>query len=354
MKRVLFLNKYGFGGAEMMTVHYAKILSQNGYKVMLMTHIRVGCENEYCPEVPKEIKYKFSTSCYIKFLWEVVKTIWTFRPNVVFTWQHTIIKNLLTPLLKYKLAPSFKLICRCPNTPSITDDIERNGFYSFKIADKVIAQTKEMEYELNNLIGIPKDKLITIINPLSKDRIHENLKENYDLDKSFTNYVAAGRISDQKDYPTMLKAFACVKQQNPRSRLYILGRLGGMELMKEIYTIIKDYGLEDSVFLEGFQQNPHKYEINADVFVMSSIYEGLPNALLEALYLGVPVAVTNCIPFISQVVENGINGFIAAVKDEVGLSMAMMSASKLKDLPRFVEHNNSENLIIDLFNNVCK
>ena len=352
MKKVLFLNKSGLEGAELMTVHYAKILSKNGYEVMLMTHVRVGCENEYCPEVPKEIKYKISVSRYWGFLWDVVKAIWSFRPNIVFTWQHSIVKILLTPLLKYNLAPKFKLICRCPNTPSITDDIERNGFYSFKIADKVIAQTKEMEYELNNIIGIPKDKLITIINPLSKDRIHENIKETYDFDKSFTNYVAAGRISEQKDYPTMLKAFACVKQQNPRSRLYILGRLGGKEIMNKIYSIIKEKGLEDSVFLEGLQQNPHKYEINADVFVMSSIYEGLPNSLLEALYLGVPVAVTSCIPFISQTVEEGKNGFTAPVKDDVALSKAMISASKIKGLPKFVEYNNSENLIVGLFNDI--
>ena len=104
------------------------------------------------------------------------------------------------------------------------DPVEREGLQAFKSADIVIAQTKEMADELARITGISEGRIHAIYNPLSKARIHRNIDSRYDFDTNYINYVAAGRIAEQKDYPTMLEAFALVLNKQPKSRLYILGR----------------------------------------------------------------------------------------------------------------------------------
>ena len=116
--------------------------------------------------------------------------------------------------------------------------------------------------------------------------------------------------------------------------------------------LIKKNKMESAVFFEGYQENPHKYETGADVYALSSVYEGLPNAMIEAMYLGVPVAATECIPYISQVVKNGVNGYTCPIKDAKQLADAMLAAARIKGLPRFIDINHSEQEIVTLFNNL--
>ena len=119
-----------------------------------------------------------------------------------------------------------------------------------------------------------------------------------------------------------------------------------------LYDIIKKNNMENAVFFEGYQENPHKYEIGANVYVLSSVYEGLPNAMIEAMYLGMPVAATECIPYISQVVKNGVNGYTCPIKDADKLAEAMLAAAKIKGLPKFIDINCSEQEIVTLFTNL--
>ena len=108
-------------------------------------------------------------------------------------------------------------------------------------------------------------------------------------------------------------------------------------------------GISEFVKFVGFQANPYKYLKYADVFVLSSIYEGLPNVMLEAMYLGKPVAVTACIPYISQVVRPGVNGYLAPVGDSNALAKAMTEAKDIKGLSQYGDINDSEKLIVKTF-----
>ena len=90
--------------------------------------------------------------------------------------------------------------------------------------------------------------------------------------------------------------------------------------------------MQDKVHCLGFQSNPYVYVKHADVFVLSSRNEGLPNVLIEALYMSVPVAATTCIPIIERIVEVGKNGFLAESENPISLSNAMIRALELKDI----------------------
>ena len=113
--------------------------------------------------------------------------------------------------------------------------------------------------------------------------------------------------------------------------LYIVGdnTLGGGTIYHDITQKAKDNGLEDIVHCVGYKDNPYIYLKNADCFVLSSRWEGLPNVLIEALYLGTPVASFKCIPVIERIVDHGVNGFLAEKDDVNSLANAMSEAIKL-------------------------
>lgn len=347
--RILFLNGGGLGGAQMMTVLYANILQKAGFQCKILTRTDVGDDPQYLDTLLESIKHTEVQCRFRKYPLYVFKEIWIFRPDIVFVWNSIVVRQILNRFRKYHLTPSFKMVCRCPNTPSVMDEKESAGLVSFRDADMVIAQTEEMAQELHTIVGIDSRRIVTIYNPINKERIYSNIQENFPFDKSYTNYVATGRISEQKDYPTMLKAFALVVKNLPMSRLYILGKDPSNELTSYLLQIIKENNLQHKVFFEGFQSNPHKYVKDADAFVLSSIYEGLPNAMLDAMYLGIPVVATTCIPYIAQVVHDGENGYTCPVKDSKALSEAMLKAVRIKRLKKYEDINNSEKLIIKFF-----
>lgn len=109
-----------------------------------------------------------------------------------------------------------------------------------------------------------------------------------------------------------------------------LGRFLNSMYYRKASAVIEDCGLGDAVHFAGYQRNPVPWVLFADCFVLSSRWEGLPNALIEAQYLGVPAVATNCIASMSRVVKEGVNGYIVPVDDECALAEAMEKALSLK------------------------
>jgi glycosyltransferase involved in cell wall biosynthesis len=102
--------------------------------------------------------------------------------------------------------------------------------------------------------------------------------------------ISCGRLTPQKDFHTLLRAFALLRRETP-SRLVILGE--GPEREK-LEALIRSLGIEDCAALFGFEENPYKYIARARLFVLSSISEGLPTVIIEAMALGTPVVSTDC------------------------------------------------------------
>jgi len=222
-----------------------------------------------------------------------------------------------------------------------------------RYADVLIAQTKEMADRMTSFYNVRRNKIAVIHNPVDTSLIKESICEKYDFGEiNCTHYIAVGRIAPQKDYMTLLKAFAEVQRRKPRSRLHIIGTCRVRKNQELLDDYIRESELTGLVTFHGFQQNPYKYMEAADVFVLSSVYEGLPNVMLEAMYLGKPVVVTRSIPYISQVVHDGINGYTVSVGKYNELAEAMMKASELHIAERFVDINNNEEQIVRLFDTV--
>ncbi len=138
-------------------------------------------------------------------------------------------------------------------------------------------------------------------------------------EKDLPLITAVGRLTRQKDFPTLLRAFARVAAEHP-ARLVILGEGADRE---RLLGLASELGVGRRLALPGFQDNPHAWVAASDLFVLSSLWEGSPNALTEAMALGVPVVATDCPSGPSELLQQGRIGPLVRPGDVAGLAAAM-------------------------------
>lgn len=162
----------------------------------------------------------------------------------------------------------------------------------YAAADLSVATSQGVARDLTSAFAIDPDRIRVLANPVDLDRVRiaaaEPIDETLLPVGSGPLIVAAGRLADAKNYPLMIEAFAALRLELP-VRLCILGE---GELEGTLRRLIAARGLGEFVSLAGFQVNPWKYIARADVFLLTSRYEGFGNVLIEAMACGVPVVAT--------------------------------------------------------------
>jgi len=134
--------------------------------------------------------------------------------------------------------------------------------------------------------------------------------------------LGVGRMTPQKDFPTLIRAFAEVRRQRP-ARLIILGE---GEERPGLENLIGELGLADDVALPGFRDDAIAYMACSALFVLSSAWEGLPTVLIEALAAGTRVVSTECPSGPREILQDGRLGALVPVGDASGLARAMIAA----------------------------
>jgi glycosyltransferase involved in cell wall biosynthesis len=132
--------------------------------------------------------------------------------------------------------------------------------------------------------------------------------------------VGAGRLQRQKDFPTLIRAFGLVRGEHP-CRLIILGDGSGRSRLEGLAA---ELDLDADVDMPGFQANPYPFMARADLFVLSSAWEGSPNVLTEAMALGTPVVSTDCPSGPHELLDGGRFGPLVPVGDPQALARAMI------------------------------
>lgn len=131
--------------------------------------------------------------------------------------------------------------------------------------------------------------------------------------------LGVGRLARQKDFPTLLRAFAQVRAKRP-ARLLVLGE---GKKRQELEALAKELHVNDEVAFPGFAKNPFSFMANSDVFVLSSLYEGLPGVLIQAMACGCPVVSTDCPSGPSEILAHGSYGPLVPVGDNEALAQAI-------------------------------
>jgi glycosyltransferase involved in cell wall biosynthesis len=192
----------------------------------------------------------------------------------------------------------------------------------YRFADAIITTSKGVADDLVSHFGVPRRHIRVVHNPVDLQAIAKAAGEPLDPEHErlwvHPAIVAAGRLADAKNYPLLIDAFAQLRRTVP-ARLFILGQGEGEAALREQVARL---GLADAVVLCGFQSNPWKYIARADVFALSSRYEGFGNVLVEAMACGVPVVATAS-PGTREIVSVGTDGLLVDRHEAHALAAAL-------------------------------
>lgn len=193
----------------------------------------------------------------------------------------------------------------------------------YRPVEHIVAVSQGVLDDTRTLSGLPAARLSVIRNPVVTPRLARLAAEPAPHPWAETAdpplILGAGRLTEQKDFPTLLRAFATLRAQRP-ARLAILGEGRGRAALM---ALAQDLGIADDLLLPGFAPNPYAWMTRARLFVLSSAWEGSPNVLTEALALGVPAVATDCPSGPRELLADGRYGALVPVGDHAALAVAM-------------------------------
>ena len=194
------------------------------------------------------------------------------------------------------------------------------------MADDIMVNSLEFKKQMKYYFGVNST---CIYNPLNKSEVislSKKKQNNVYTKKRFLKIISIGRFVDQKDQETLVKALKLIKNKL-NFQAIIIGR--GI-LKNKLQNLILDYNLRNNVKLIDFKKNPFNYLKQADIFILTSKYEGLPNVLLEALVLKKFVISSNCPTGPKEILLNGKGGLLFKTGNFSQLSRHIMYYSKNK------------------------
>jgi glycosyltransferase involved in cell wall biosynthesis len=193
----------------------------------------------------------------------------------------------------------------------------------YPMVDRIVAVSEGVAQDTATIARLPPERICVIRNPVITPELPalaaENCGHPWFQPGQPPVIVGAGRFQRQKDFPTLIRAFALVCTKRP-CRLVILGDGGAKS---KLTALVSELGLTDDVDLPGFQSNPYPFLSRADLFALSSAWEGSPNVLTEAMALGTPVVSTDCPSGPRELLDGGKFGPLVPVGDVEALARAM-------------------------------
>jgi glycosyltransferase involved in cell wall biosynthesis len=206
-----------------------------------------------------------------------------------------------------------------------------HGFYPG--ADSVVAVSHGLADDLAERSGLPRARIDVVYNPVVTPELAVRAAAPVDhpwlAPRQPPVVLSVGRLTAQKDYPTLIRAFERIAARSA-ARLVILGE---GEAHAELESLVQATGLAGRVALPGFVANPYAYMARAKVFVLSSIWEGLPTVLVEALACGCPVISTDCRSGPREILEDGAWGRLVPVGAVDELATAMLAVLRSTEEP---------------------
>lgn len=325
-KTILFvLPSLAGGGVERVVTVLMRHWDRSHWDIHLLL---INAAGPLLDEVPADVtRHDFHHKRIRLAAVSVIKTIRRVRPDVVLSPMGYV--NLFLLLLKPFFPNQTRLIIREANTPSATLGRQKgtaifNFLYRkfYPKADGVLCQSQSVADEISRSFGVKRDKIRVVANPVDIRLIQSEVAHASSpwgvSDKR--HLIAAGRLVPQKGFDTLIRAFALLRRRIPDVDLTILGDGPDFSTLTDL---AKRLDVADDVHLKGFEKNPWAYFANADLFVLSSRWEGQPNAVLEALACGTPVVACEAAATLREIIQEGENGWLVPIADEKSLALAM-------------------------------
>ena len=324
------------GGAQKMVVNLANWFAANGEAVDLVLCNADGIYRNLISEQVNVIDFNkrrtflatLPLSQYLKKQQPDILFSALYHVNIV-----AVLGTLMSKVQKTKLVISER------NYFS-RSDAAQSGYWKFLIrklypfSNYIVGISHGVCDDLKKLMpNLPDDKIGTIYNPVVGDNFEAELAMNVPNifpDGAKVKIITSGRFVPQKDYPTLLKSFALFQKKNPNTHLVILGQ-GVLET--ELKALVNELDIQPYVTFAGFVDNPLAYIRQADIFLMTSAWEGFCNVLVEALYCGVNIVATDCPSGPAEILEKSKYGTLCPVGDVDAIAEAIEERLKILNPP---------------------
>ena len=329
-KLAVFISFSGEGGVERMVSTLIQQFSLRDHNVDLLLIKAKGGHLQAVPESVNKVKLGSNHSWLT--LWPLVKYLRKEQPQALLAVKH---RAIMVALIARRIAGVDTRIIGRLGT-NVSTALEGKGRFQkwlwhksmqtiYPMADQLIPVSQGVSDDIAKISLIDTNKLQVIRNPVvtakTQSMAEKQLEHPWFQGGEIPVILGAGRFTRQKDFPTLIKAFAQVRNQRP-CRLVILGKGGDQQSCRELAASL---GIEADVDFPGFDTNPFRYMHRASLFVLSSAWEGSPNVLAEALAVGTPVVSTNCPSGPFEILQNGRFGPLVNVGDAEGLAQAIIN-----------------------------
>jgi glycosyltransferase involved in cell wall biosynthesis len=330
-KRIaFFIPSMTGGGAERVALNLIKEFSAQGWAVDLILNHAGGV---FLPLVPDTVRViPLNTSSFFSKVNQIAKYLRSENPQFLISLLDRV---NVCGFAKVTSRSAVKVIL---SIHSITSEefSENFGFltslkpyfmrFSYYLADAIVPVSQGVSDDLGRLLRSNSSKVKVIYNPIVSPEILSKaqlfVEHPWFSRQDAPVFLSVGRLSPAKDFPTLLKAFALVRQKM-NAKLVVLGE---GEERSNLEQLIRQLNIKDDVDLHGFVDNPYKYIANSSSFVLSSKYEGFGNVLVEALALGKPIVSTDCPSGPSEILDGGKYGKLVPVGDVDALALAMIES----------------------------
>ena len=330
MKQIgIFIPSLAGGGVQRAMLVLSRSFIEHGYGVDL---ILVRASGPFLRQVPDKVRLiDLGANRALGALPRLIKYLQKNNPSILISGQTHI--NAIAILARWLSKVDTKLIVTEQNDLLQALKIDQNikekfrpyiVRYLYPYAENIVAISEGVAEDLKTISDGKIKQIIVINNPIDitdiQQKAEASIQHPWFFQKKIPVILAVGRLVKQKDFITLLNAFALVRNKMP-VRLIILGE---GEERAVLENLSKNLGISQDVCLPGFADNPFSYMSHADVFVLSSIWEGFANVLAEALACNLAVVATDCRSGPAEILGNGSYGSLVPVQDPKALADAII------------------------------
>lgn len=325
----LFLPSLEGGGAERVMLTLANAISARGYAVDI---VLASMHGPYLSGVSRQIRViDLKAGRVSRSLLRLSSYLRRERPDVLLSGLNHA--NVVATMARHLAGTQTRLVLTEHSTISEeaarTRGLAARAVYTlvrrlYPHADQIVAVSQAAARDLEQFTRLPAGTVRTIYNPFDLQGIREAANQEpshpWLAQGQPPVILAMGRLTEAKDFPTLIRAFAAIHARH-HARLLILGEGA---LRGNLEALVQEMGMDQEIIqMPGFVTNPYACLSHAALFVLSSRWEGLPGVLIEAMACGTPVISTDCPSGPREILEHGAWGRLVPVGDVTALAQAM-------------------------------
>lgn len=325
-----FLPSVAGDGAQRITLAVGEVLARQGVRVDLVIVRREGI---LLDRIPKDVHLiDLQASRMLAAVPALALYLRRAQPRVL---MPTItVANVIALIARWLAGVPTRVVVRQATHLSASRKVSDSakmrliawmGERMYRMADGAVAISKGVGDDLAAHAGIVPERLTVIYNPINVEAVQRAARDDPGhpwLRDSIPVILAVGRLTYQKDFSTLLRAFARLRAMRP-ARLIVLGQ---GEDRAALDSLAAGLGVAGDVAFPGYTTNPFAYMARAQVFVLSSRWEGFGNVLVEALACGLPVVSTDCPSGPREILDDGAFGALVPVGDDRAMAAAIAEA----------------------------